>query len=76
MGFLDKMKGRARTAVDQHGDKIAQGIDKAADVADRKTKGKYSGQIRQGQGKSRDALDRLDGEDDNDLGGPGGPRPR
>ena len=71
MGFLDKMKGRARTAVDQHGDKIAQGIDKAADVADRKTKGKYSGQIRQGKGKSNHALDLVDGKSDNDLGRPG-----
>lgn len=76
MGFLDKMKGRARTAVDQHGDKVAQGIDKAADLADRKSKGKYSGQIRQGQGKSKDALDRLDGRNDTDLGRPGGPAPR
>jgi uncharacterized protein YjbJ (UPF0337 family) len=71
MGFLDKLKGRAKTAVDQHGDKIAGGIDKAASMADKKTKGKYTDQIRQGTGKTKDALDKLDGKDDRDLGGPG-----
>jgi hypothetical protein len=70
MGFLDKLKGRAKTAVDQHGDKIAGGIDKAASMADKKTKGKYTDQIRQGTGKTKDALDKLDGKDDRDLGGP------
>jgi hypothetical protein len=76
MGFLDKLKGRAKTAVDQHGDKIAGGIDKAASMADKKTKGKYTDQIRQGTGKTKDALDKLDGKDDRDLGGPGAPPTR
>ena len=71
MGFLDKLKGRAKTAVDQHGDKIAGGIDKAASMADKKTQGKYTDQIRQGTGKTKDALDKLDSKDDRDLGGPG-----
>jgi hypothetical protein len=30
MGFLDKAKAGLTKAVDQHGDKIAQGVDKAA----------------------------------------------
>ena len=60
MGFLDKLKGKAKTAVDQHGDKIAGGIDKAAAMADKKTK---------------DALDKLDGKNDGDLGGPAAGRP-
>ena len=71
MGFLDKLKGKAKTAVDQHGDKIAGGIDKAASMADKKTKGKYTHQIRQGTGKTKEALDKLDGKNDGDLGGPG-----
>jgi hypothetical protein len=73
MGFLDKLKGRAKTAVDQHGDKIAGGIDKAAEMADKKTKGKYAGQIHQGKGKTKEALDKLDGKNDGDLGGPARP---
>jgi hypothetical protein len=71
MGFLDKLKGRAKTAVDQHGDKIAGGIDKAASMADKKTKGKYTDQIHQGKGKTKETLDKLDGKNDGDLGGPG-----
>jgi uncharacterized protein YjbJ (UPF0337 family) len=73
MGFLDKLKGRAKTAVDQHGDKVAGGIDKAAAMADKKTKGKYTGQIHQGTGKTKEALDKLDGKNDGDLGGPAWP---
>ena len=34
MGFLDKAKQQLTKAVDQHGDKIAQGMDKAADAID------------------------------------------
>ena len=45
MGFLDKMKAQAKKTVDQHGDKISKGIDKAASTADQKTKGKYSDKI-------------------------------
>ena len=71
MGFLDKLKGGAQKAresatkaVDQHGDKIAGGIDKAADTVNRKTKGKYADKIETGRGKAKDALDKLDGKDD------------
>ena len=59
MGFLDKIKGKATTAVDQHGDKIAGGIDKAADAIDKKTGGKHHDKHRQGpqpgQGRARQA---------------------
>ncbi len=68
MGFLDKLRGRAKTAVDQHGDKIAGGIDKAASMADKKTKGKYTDRINEGTGKTKEALDRLDDKNDGDLG--------
>lgn len=68
MSFLDKMKGKAKQAVDQHGDKIAGGIDKAASFADKKTKGKYSDKIAGGTSKAKDALDKLDGKNDGDLG--------
>ncbi len=76
MGFLDKLRGRAKTAVDQHGDKIAGGIDKAAAMADKKTKGKYTDKIQRGTGKTKEALDRLDDKNDGDLGGPGAPPTR
>jgi hypothetical protein len=43
-GFMDKAKDMA----DQHDDKVDQGLDKAGDVADQKTGGKYDGQIDKG----------------------------
>ncbi len=44
MGFLDKAKELAG----QHADKVEQAIDKAADMVDEKTGGKYSEQIDKG----------------------------
>ena len=76
MGFLNKLKGTAKTAVDQHGDKIAGGIDKAAAMADKKTKGKYTEHIGTGVTKAQDGLDKLDGKNDDIADGTGGtPRP-
>ncbi len=67
MGFLDKMKAQAKKTVDQHGDKIGQGIDKAAATADQKTKGKYSKHIGSGSAKAKEALDKLDNKRDGDV---------
>jgi hypothetical protein len=71
MSFLDKFtagfKDKAKDAVDQHGAKIARGIDKAASAADHKTKGKYSQHIGTGQQKAKEALDKLDGKRDGDV---------
>ena len=44
MGLLDKLKKNANTAKDlaeQNADKIADGVDKATDKIDQKTKGEY-----------------------------------
>jgi hypothetical protein len=83
MGLMDNLKARLEPAKDkvsglaqQHGHKVAHGLDKAAKVVDEKTKHKYSGQIRTGAGKAKDAMDRLAHKDD---GGttppPDGPTP-
>ena len=64
MGFLDDAKKKLEDAVDQHGDKIAEGLDKAAGVVDEKTGGKYSDKIEQGVAKAKEGLDKLDGKDD------------
>ena len=72
MGFLDKLKNQAARAVDQHGDKIAKGIDQAAEAADRKTGGKHSDKIAKGRTQARSALDKLDDKNDGDLGTPRG----
>ncbi|WP_244931557.1 antitoxin [Nocardioides sp. W7] len=74
MSFFDKAKHKLSDAVDQHGEKISQGIDKAATVADQKTGGKHADKIRSGADKAKDALDKLDKKDDGDLGTPGAHR--
>jgi hypothetical protein len=64
MGLFDKLRGKAQETVDQQGDKVGQGIDKAADMADDKTGGKYGDKIDTGSEKAKDALDNLDGQND------------
>jgi MT0933-like antitoxin protein len=64
MGFLDDAKKKLEGAVDDHGDKIADGVDKAVDAIDSKTGGKYTDKLEGGADKAKDALDRLDGKDD------------
>jgi hypothetical protein len=70
MGLFDKLKKQATTAVDEHGAQIASGIDKAAELADKQTKGKHGGQIDKGADAAKDALDKLDGRDDDIPDGP------
>ncbi len=43
-GFLDK----AKDAIDQHDDKVDQGLEKAGDFADQRTGGGHSEQIDRG----------------------------
>ncbi|WP_432182676.1 antitoxin [Streptomyces sp. NBC_00063] len=68
MGILDTLKAKlnkdkASDLARQHGDKIDQGLDKAAKTADGKTQGKYSDQIQTGTSKAKDAMDRFGGQD-------------
>ena len=64
MGIFDRLKKQATKAVDEHGDQIAKGIDKAADLADSKTQGKHSGHIDKAAGAAKNGLDKLDGHND------------
>ncbi|MDQ3155129.1 MAG: antitoxin [Actinomycetota bacterium] len=66
MGFLDKFKKQSADLKDKaadlaasHGDKIDQGIDKAADLASKATKGKYDDKIEGAADKAKDAADKL-----------------
>ena len=68
MGFLDKAKGKLTEAVDKHGDKVGDGINKAAEALDDKTGGKHAPKIATGAEKAKEALDKLDGKNDDDLG--------
>ncbi|MEU7135831.1 antitoxin [Streptomyces sp. NPDC046261] len=66
MGLMDNLKaklgplkGKVGDLAQQHEGKIEHGLEKAAQVVDSKTKGKYSSQIRTGTSKAKDALGRL-----------------
>lgn len=64
MGFLDKFKGKASDAVDKHGEKIGDGLDKAKDFVDDKTGGKLGDKGDKAVDKAKEALDKLDGKND------------
>ena len=64
MSFLDDAKDKLEGLVDQHGDKVSDGIDKAAEVIDQKTDGKLGDKVDLGAEKAKDALDSLDGKND------------
>ncbi|MGH3497154.1 MAG: antitoxin [Nocardioidaceae bacterium] len=78
MSFLDKLKGtvkslggssgdlkaKAAKAVDDHSDQISAGLDKAGEAASKVTKGKYDDKIDKGVSKAKNALDNLDGKND------------
>ena len=64
MSFLDKAKDKLTKAVAQHGETIAEGIEKAGKAVNDKTGGKHADKINKATGKARDALDALDGKND------------
>ncbi|GGO56731.1 hypothetical protein GCM10012287_50980 [Streptomyces daqingensis] len=74
---MDKVKGM----LGQHSDKVSKGVDKAGKMADSKTKGKYSDQIRSSTQKAKDQAEKLGRQDGGGKGrdsgggrgkGPGG----
>ena len=60
MGFLDK----AKAALQGKSDEAAKALDKAGDLVDKQTKGKYSAKIDQAVDKASDALDDIDKAND------------
>jgi uncharacterized protein YjbJ (UPF0337 family) len=73
MGFLDrfkKVKGSAHDVVDKaqdvvedHAPQVKEGIHKAADFADEKTHGKFSGGIDKAEDAAESAVDSLADDD-------------
>jgi hypothetical protein len=61
--FMDEAKKQAS----EHSDIADQGFDKAAEMADEKTGGKFDSQIQQGEQKAEDAM----GVQDQDAQGQG-----
>ena len=58
MGILDKAK--EMMGKDDNADKAKTGVDKAADMADDKTGGKYSDKIDSGADAAKSQLDNMD----------------
>jgi hypothetical protein len=75
MGFLDNAKKQLNKAVDQHGDKIAQGADKLGEAVNRKTGNKHADKVAKGQEQLRKRLDSRDLKNDDFGTPPGEPRP-
>lgn len=62
MSFLDKAKGLIGQGVEKVGaDKVGEGLDKAGEIADEKTGGKFSDQIDQGVETAKNEAEKLDG---------------
>ena len=57
MGFMDKVKG----LLSQNSDKVDAAIDKAGDLVDDKTQGKYSDAVDKVQDAARKAVDEESG---------------
>ena len=64
MGIFDNLKDKSSGLIDEHGDKISEGLDKAREFANEKTGGQYSEKMDQGTEFAKDQLDNLDGEND------------
>jgi len=58
MGIFDK----AKDLLNEHNDKVDQGIDKAAEVIDQKTGGQHTEQIKQGAEQAKQAMDNQGGQ--------------
>ncbi|WP_405991183.1 antitoxin [Streptomyces sp. NBC_00986] len=59
LGDLGKLKDKAEEIAGEHGDKIADGLEKAGDLVDEKTDGKHSEQIDTAVDKAQDLVERL-----------------
>jgi hypothetical protein len=59
MGLFDDIRDKAEDLAEQHGDKIVEGIDKVADLADERTGGQHHDKIESGAEKARDYVEKL-----------------
>lgn len=72
MGFMDKLKkakDQATKAVADNEEKIDGAIDKVADVADDKLKGKHSDKITKAADAAKKGVDKIAGEGEGGGGG-------
>lgn len=72
MSMFDKFKKQASDVVGKHGDKISQGLEKAAHTVDERTGRKHTDKIDKGVNKAKDAMSKLDDKGDGGEPGSGG----
>lgn len=58
MSIFDDIKGKAEELLGSHGDQVKDGIEKAGDLVDEKTGGKFADQV---DGVQKAASDFVDG---------------
>ena len=58
-GLADKAKG----LINEHGDKIEDGLEKAGAMVNQKTGGKHEDKIDKGLAKAKEGLDKAEGKD-------------
>jgi hypothetical protein len=59
MGLFDDIRSKAEDVADEHGEKIAEGIDKVAGLVDERTGGQHTDKIATGAEKARDLVEKL-----------------
>ncbi len=74
MGSRSKAKQQAEQVVEQHGDKIATGLEKTGEAVSKVTGGRFDDKIDKGVTKAKERLEQSGGSDtDNNKGA--GPTP-
>ncbi len=58
MGFLDKALDKTKEVLSENAEKVEQAIDKAGDVIDEKTQGKFSGAVDKVQDVAKNIVDK------------------
>jgi hypothetical protein len=68
MSMFNKLKGKAADLARDHGEKVAKGLDKAADAATQRTGGQHADKIRDGAERAKRALDDLGNQPPGETG--------
>jgi len=58
MGFLDKALDKTKEVLSDNADKVGQAIDKAGDIIDEKTKGKYTSTVDKVQDAAKNVVEK------------------
>jgi MT0933-like antitoxin protein len=58
MGFLDKALSKTKEVLSENADKVGRAIDKAGDIIDEKTQGKYSGTVDKVQDAAKNIVEK------------------